>query len=66
MLAYMGTLLTFNTERTIIVREQANQLYGIIPYYWARSLVETPLFLFLPMLYSLIIYFGVGLSISAP
>lgn len=63
--AYMTTLLTFNTERTVVVREQANQMYSIMTYYVARSTVETPLFLLTPMIFSLIVYFGVGLDITA-
>lgn len=36
-----------------------------MPYYFARSLLELPLFLLLPLLFSAIVYFGVGLTVSA-
>ena len=62
MLAYMTTLTIFNEERIVIVREQANQLYSIIPYYFARTLVETPLFLMAPLVNASIFYFATGLS----
>lgn len=65
MLAYMSTLTIFNGERVVIVREQANQMYDIIPYYFARTIVETPLFVIGPLIFSAILYFLVGLEMSA-
>jgi ABC-type multidrug transport system ATPase subunit len=65
MLAYMTTLQIFSMERLVIVREQANQMYDIIPYYFARTAVETPLFILSPLVYTAIFYFGVGLQQSA-
>lgn len=65
MAAYMSTLTIFNGERIVIVREQANQMYDIIPYYFARSLVETPIFLIGSLLFCSILYFLVGLEMSA-
>lgn len=62
MLAYMTTLVTFNTERIVIVRERANQMYSIFPYYFARTMIETPLFLIIPLVYCAIFYFAVGLQ----
>ena len=34
-------------------------MYGVTVYYAARVLVETPLFFISPLIYSVIIYFGV-------
>ena len=65
MSAYMTTLTIFNDERPVIVREQANQMYDIFPYYFSRVIVENPLFLLSPLLFSTIMYFGVGLTIDA-
>ena len=62
MLNYMSTLAVFNQEREVIVREVANQLYTIPPFYISRVLAETPLFLLNPLIYSAIAYFGVGLT----
>ena len=39
-------------------------MYSIIAYYFARSLVETPLFLLIPLLFTVIVYFGVGLQVT--
>jgi ATP-binding cassette subfamily G (WHITE) protein 1 len=56
----MSSLQIFNKERLVVVREQANQMYDVIPYYYARVIVETPLYLMVPLLFSAIIYFAVG------
>lgn len=49
----------------MFLREQANKMYSVTTYYLAKILVETPVLSFTPMLFSLIVYFGVGLTISA-
>jgi hypothetical protein len=61
MMAYMSTLQIFNAERLVVVREQANQMYSVIPYYYARVIVETPMYLIAPLLFSAVMYFAVGL-----
>lgn len=39
----MPTILTFSEERPVFLREQANNMYGVLPYYLAKTLVEFPI-----------------------
>ena len=40
-------------------------MYSVTAYYMAKILVETPILALMPMIFSLIVYFGIGLTISA-
>lgn len=60
----MNTVLAFQGERPIFLREQANQMYSVRSYYLARIMVDTPIQLLLPLFFSLIIYFNIGLTIT--
>lgn len=66
MSTLMTTLLTFQNERPIFLREYANQMYSVPPYYLGKIIIETPLLNTLPMLFTVIIYFKIGVTITAP
>ena len=59
----LGSILLFIEERPLFLREQAGRMYGIIPYYLAKDLVELPVNLLLPFLFSLF-YFGMGTDVT--
>ena len=40
-------------------------MYRVAPYYLSKILAELPMQLFTPMLYLIIVYWGVGLTITA-
>lgn len=40
-------------------------MYGVPAYYLAKILIETPILAFLPLLNAIIVYFGIGLTITA-
>ena len=61
----MGTILTFQAERPVFLREQANKMYNVSSYYLAKIIVETPVLALTPMIFSVIVYFGIGLTITA-
>lgn len=61
----MGTILTFQGERPVFLREQANKMYSVSAYYLAKILGELPILSLTPMLTAVIIYFKIGLSITA-
>jgi ABC-type multidrug transport system permease subunit len=65
MMTLMGTILTFQNERPVFLREQANKMYSVTAYYVAKILIETPILAFTPMLFSVIVYFKIGLTITA-
>ena len=60
-----ATILVFQDERPVFLREYAKQMYGVPAYYLAKVIMEMPMMIFLPLLNALIIYFGVGLTITA-
>lgn len=60
----MNTVLAFQGERPVFLREQANKMYGVTSYYLARIIIDTPIQVFLPFLFSIIIYFSIGLTIT--
>lgn len=42
MTALFSVLLTFLSERPVFLREYANKMYGIWPYFISKSLIEIP------------------------
>lgn len=61
----MGTILTFQGERPVFLREQANRMYTVTAYYLAKIMIETPVLSFVPIIFSVIVYFKIGLTITA-
>ncbi len=69
MLSIQSVLLTCITlfvcypvvplERGLFLREQSNRMYGVLPYYLTKTFVELPFQLFMPLLFSLIIYWAI-------
>lgn len=59
---YMMTGLTFQTERPVFLREQANKMYGVAPYFFAKILAELPSFVIPPALFILITFFSIGFT----
>ena len=49
----------------MFLREQANKMYTVGSYYAAKIAAETPILSFTPMVFSVIVYFKIGLSITA-
>lgn len=39
---YFGVILVFQSERPVFLREQANKMYGVFPYYMSKMLIELP------------------------
>lgn len=65
MLNLMGTVITFQEERALFLRENADKMYNLLPYYLAKIIVEIPLLCVTPMIFSIIVYFKTGLTITA-
>lgn len=40
-------------------------MYGVTPYYFAKTIMEIPEVLVLPFVYDIIVYFGVGFEATA-
>jgi len=55
-----GTVMEFQKERLVFVREKTSKLYGTNVYYLSKIIVELPLLLFIPLIETSIAYHGVG------
>lgn len=62
--ALMATVFLFQDERPIFLREYANKMYSVPTYYLAKVLADTPVLTLAPLVFSLIVYFKIGLTIS--
>jgi len=56
------TSMFFPLERNVFLKEKRSCLYGVLPYFIARNLVELPYTVIFPLLASVIIYWFTGLS----
>jgi hypothetical protein len=59
----MGSILVFIEERPLFLREQAGRMYNVLPYYLAKDVIELPLSIILPLLFSLF-YFGMATNVT--
>lgn len=62
MTAIMGVLNSFGTERGTVLREQANGMYGMLPYFLSRVLCDLPMKVLCPSLQGTLVYWLVGLQ----
>ena len=49
-------------EKEIFAKEYDSGLYGIIPYYFSKLMIEVPLTAFFPTLFSCIVYYLVNFN----
>ena len=61
----MGTILVFQQERPVFLREQANQMYSVGAYYLSKILAEMPVLCITPMIFAIVVYFKIGLTVTA-
>jgi len=61
---YFGTVLVFQTERPVFLREQANKMYGVSAYYLSKMITEMPVLIAAPLVMELVVYWGVMFSQS--
>lgn len=65
MTSMMGTVLVFQGERPVYLREYASQLYGVPAYFNARTIAELPPACIGPFLFCSITYFAIGFTGTA-
>lgn len=58
---FFNAILVFQSERPVFLREQANHMYRVLPYYVSKVAVDTPVLMTTPMVASLITYWAIGL-----
>ena len=57
-----ATVMEFQKERAVFIREKTSKLYTIGPYYFSKIVLELPLLLLLPFLENLMTFFAIGYS----
>ena len=57
-----NTILVFQSERAVFLREQANQMYGVFAYFMAKTVMDMPVIIVAPLMCTIIFYFGIGLE----
>lgn len=61
----MQTIMVFQSERQLFKREQDDKVYKVLPYFLSKIIIEIPITLIMPAIISIILYFGIGLTITA-
>jgi len=59
-LNFLPTVIVFQGEKPVFVRERASNMYDIWIYATTKMFAEIPIMLFTPMLLNLLIYFSIG------
>lgn len=65
MISLMNGVATFPPERAVFLMEQANDSYNAFIYFLAKTIAEFPFQLLFPLLFSVIVYWMLGLYPSA-
>lgn len=55
-------LLTFTSERPVFIREKASNMYGIMPYFLSKTLIEVPVILTTNTVALLLTYWSLALQ----
>lgn len=62
MSSMQPVLLTFPAERPLFLKEENSKMYSVTPYYFGRTILELPLNMIIPLLFSSIVYFSAGFN----
>ena len=55
-----ATVMEFQKERSVFIRERTSNLYSTASYYFSKLIIELPLLLVLPQLENCITFSGIG------
>merc|ERR1711966_32544 len=61
---FFGTQMVFQQERPIFLREQANKLYDVCPYFITKNLIDFPVACVTPAILMVILFWFVGFDHS--
>lgn len=59
---FQTSVALFPIEREIFLKEYDSGLYGIVPYYLSKLMIDLPLTALFPALFSAIVYYAVNLK----
>lgn len=57
--------IVFPKERVVFLKEEGSRLYGTFVFSLSRNIVELPFLIVIPLLWSCILYFMIGLALTA-
>jgi len=57
-----SVLLTFPMERALFLKELGSRMYSVSSYFFGRQSTEVPVIIFFPVIFSLIVYWIIGLN----
>ena len=60
--AIQNIILIFPDERPVFLREVNNNMYSVSAYFFGKILAEFPASVLTPVIYGVIVYFAIGLS----
>jgi len=66
MSSMQPVLLTFPSERDLFLKEENSKMYSVTAYYFGRTILEIPLLIFAPVLFTCIVYFMIKLNTADP
>ena len=66
MMSMQPVILTFPSERELFLREENSKMYSITAYYFGRNITELPTLILFPSIFSLIVYWMIGLNNIEP
>jgi ABC-type multidrug transport system ATPase subunit len=61
----VGSMTVFQRERVLLRRERAKKMYGVLPYFLAKTASDMTNNILLPMCYGMVTYFTAGLRPTA-
>ena len=61
----MQNLFMFPSQRALFLREKGTNSYGVLTYYLSKIVVDVPLQVVFPLLFSVISYFMIGFQTNA-
>jgi hypothetical protein len=62
----VGSVTVFQQDRALLRRERAKKMYGVLPYFLAKTTSDMTNNILLPLCYGIITYFTAGLRPSVP
>lgn len=61
----VGSISVFQRDRALLRRERAKKLYGVLPFFLAKTASDMTTNIALPLCYGIIVYFTAGLRLEA-
>lgn len=61
----VGSISVFQRDRALLRRERAKKLYGVLPFFMAKTASDMTNNIILPLCYGIVVYFTSGLRLEA-